>query len=317
MLKTCAAFFLAVTFSQINAQSKTTTAVPTLFLEGVISTNLNERDMAISPDGKDMYYTLLGNQNAFSAIIHLEKLSNNKWSAPTVASFSGNFNDLEPAFSPDGKKLFFSSNRPTSGNKAKDYDIWVTENINGNWSEPENLGPNINTKANEFYPSVAATGNLYFTAEYDKGLGKEDIYVSLWVNGSFTESSALDSAINSDFWEFNAFVSPDESFIIFTSYGRKDDIGGGDLYLSTRNAKDQWQPAQNLGLINSTKLDYCPFVTADQKTLYFTSKRHNLPSSYAEDVTFEELVRAYNGASNGSDDIYEINFEKLLESSKK
>jgi Tol biopolymer transport system component len=317
MLKTCVAFFLSVTFSQINAQSKTTTDLPTLFLEGVISTNLNERDMAISPDGQDMYYTLLGNQNVFSTIIHREKLSNNKWSAPTVASFSGNYGDLEPAFSPDGKKLFFSSNRPITGNEPKDYDIWVTENINGNWSEPKNLGVNINTKANEFYPSVAANGNLYFTAEYDKGPGKEDIYVSRWINGSFTKSAALDSAINSDFWEFNAFVSPDETFIIFTSYGRKDDMGGGDLYLSVKDAKNQWQPAQNLVLINSTKLDYCPFVTADQKTLYFTSKRHNLPSSYAKDVTFEELVRAYNGASNGSDDIYETNFERLLESSKK
>ncbi len=317
MLKSCITFLLTISVLNLNAQSITATDVPSLFLEGVVSTNLNERDMAISSDGKNMYYTLLGYQNVFSVIVHREKLSNNEWSAPAVATFSGKFGDLEPTFSPDGKKLFFSSNRPITGNKVKDYDIWVTENINGKWSEPRNLGKNVNTTADEFYPSVATNGNLYFTAEYDKGHGKEDIYLSRWIDGAFTESAALDSAINSDFWEFNAFVSPDETFIVFTSYGRQDEKGGGDLYISTKNAKGQWQPAQNLALINSTKLDYCPFVTADKKTLYFTSKRHSLPSSYTEPVTFEALLRAYNGASNGSDDIYVINFEQYLKSPKR
>lgn len=90
-----------------------------------------------------------------------------------------------------------------------------------------------------------ATGNLYFTAEYTKGVGKEDIYVSRWINGSFTESIALDPAVNSAAWEFNAFVTADERFILFTSYWRKDDTGGGDLYICTKNDDGHWLPAKN------------------------------------------------------------------------
>ena len=103
---------------------------PAVFMENIVSTNLNERDMAISPDGSEMFFTIQSNQHAVSTIIRLKKLSNNKWSNPEVASFSGKYSDLEPAYSPDGKKLYFSSNRPVAGNDPKDYDIWYVEKIN-------------------------------------------------------------------------------------------------------------------------------------------------------------------------------------------
>ena len=181
----------------------------------------------------------------------------------------------------------------------------------------EPLPNTINTKANEFYPSVAANGNLYFTGEYEEGIGKEDIYVSYWKNGDFSKRKVLDTAINSVFWEFNAFIAPDESFIIFSSYGRKDDMGGGDLYISTKDSAGDWQPAQNLAAINSARLDYCPFVTKDKKTLYFTSQRHSIPSSNAKAVSYEELVRMYNGTANGTDDIFFVDFAALIRSLKK
>lgn len=289
---------------------------PGLFLEGTVSTNLNERDMAISPDGTEMYYTLQANQNAFSTIVHRRRVNGLNWSAPEVASFSGAFGDLEPAFSRDGQKLFFSSNRPLSGDKTKDYDIWFVEKVNGLWSNPVNLGKPVNTDANEFYPSVATNGNLYFTAEYTTGIGKEDIYVCRWTNGTFGKSEPLDTAVNSKRWEFNAYVSPDESYILFTSYGRKDDSGGGDLYISLKDATGKWKPAENLKAINSSKIDYCPFVSVDQKILYFTSGRHELPSTYSRPVTYNELIERYNSAANGSENIYWMDFDRLLRSLK-
>ncbi len=305
MIRLCSTllFFLAM---------RTSYAQPALFLEGLVSTHLNERDLAISPDGQEMYYTIQANQNAFSTIIRLTKRTDNTWSPPQVAPFSGRFSDLEPAFSPDGKKLFFASNRPLTGDKTKDYDIWVMEKNNGNWSTPKNLGPLVNTEGNEFYPSVAASGNLYFTAEYAKGVGKEDIFVSPCINGMYTESIALDTAVNSSLWEFNAFVSADETYIIFTSYGRKDDRGGGDLYMSVKSADGKWLPAKNLTIINSTKLDYCPFVKGDD--LFFTSGRDTAPSFYKSPVNYEALVKTYNSARNGSENIYRINFASVAES---
>lgn len=285
---------------------------PKLFLPGLISTNLNERDMTISADGNEMYYTLLSNQNIFSTILYRKKLSSGNWSPPEVASFSGRYRDLEPSLSPDGSKLFFSSDRPAPGKEGNDYDIWVVEKLNGKWSDPKNLGAPVNTEANEFYPSFTLNGNLYFTAAYDKGIGKEDIFVSHWANGSFSESIALDSAVNSATWEFNAYVSPDESFILFTSYGRKDDMGGGDLYISIKGQSDTWQPARNLKEVNSSKLDYCPFVSADKKTLFLTSQRHNIPGVRDKQVSYGELVKIYTGSGNGSDDIYVVDFQSVL-----
>jgi Tol biopolymer transport system component len=294
-----------VLHSQVFAQKDAT------LLRDVASPH-NERDMAISPDGSDMFYTWQGYQNTFSIILHRRKLANQKWSEPEVASFSGKYHDLEPAFSYDGKKLFFSSNRPVEGDQPKDYDIWVIERVNGSWSNPVNLGAPVNTSANEFYPSVSRSGNLYYTAEYANGIGKEDIFVSKFINGNYTPAVPLDTAVNSPTWEFNAFVSPDESFILFTSYGRKDDAGGGDLYISLKNAQGNWMPSQNLKAINSNRLDYCPFVSFDRKTLYFTSGRFDLPKSFLKTISYAELQKISTSPLNGCENIYTVDFELLL-----
>jgi Tol biopolymer transport system component len=278
---------------------------PALFMDDKFNSNLQERDMAISPDGKEMYYTLQSGQGIFSTILMRTLKSNGTWSEPSVASFSGMFSDLEPAFSHDGQKLFFCSNRPLSGDKKKDYDIWVMERNGSSWGAPKNLGPFINTSADEFYPSISTSGNLYFTAEYQgKGPGREDIYVSRWTDGNYQAPLPLDTMVNSKSYEFNAFVSPDEKFVLFTSYGRKDDTGGGDLYISEKDASGNWKKARNLKQLNSPRLDYCPYVSPDGKTLYFTSNRHSVQNAYSKPVTLVELQKTYRGALNGSDNVY-------------
>jgi Tol biopolymer transport system component len=285
-------------------------STPELYLGGKFNTPMHERDMAFSPDGKQMYYTIQSGQGFFSTIVVRTKVSGSKWSEPVVASFSGMFSDLEPAFSQDGKKHFFCSNRPLSGDKKKDFDIWVTERNGSSWSAPKNLGPAINTEADEYYPSIANNGSIYFTAQYEgKGVGREDIYVSKWTNGEYGPAMALDTAVNSKSYEFNAFIAPDESFIIFTSYGRKDDTGGGDLYMSRKDAGGNWTKSKNLTQINSPRLDYCPYVSGDMKTLYFTSNRHMMAGSYAKAVTYSDLKKMYQGVLNGADNIYWVRFD--------
>jgi Tol biopolymer transport system component len=300
-------FLLIVGATTCMAQAP---SAPELYLGDNFNTPMHERDMALSPDGKEMYYTIQSGQGFFSTIVVCTKVSGNKWSEPVVASFSGMFSDLEPAFSQDGKKLFFCSNRPLSGDKKKDFDIWVMERNGSSWSAPKNLGPVINTEADEYYPSIASNGNIYFTAQYEgKGVGREDIYVSKWVNGEYGPVTALDTAVNSKSYEFNAFVAPDESFIIFTSYGRKDDSGGGDLYMSGKDAGGNWTKSKNLTQLNSPRLDYCPYVSADMKTLYFTSNRHMMAGSYAKAVAYSDLKKMYQGVLNGADNIYWVRFD--------
>jgi len=289
--------------------------VPSLYLRDVVSTQYDERDMAISPDGMEMFYTLQGNKFSFSVILRCTKRPDGTWTKPEVAPFSGKYQDLEPVFTADGKKLFFSSKRPITGTDPKDADIWMVEKVNGKWSEPVNLGGPVNTEADEYYPSVASNGNLYLTAEYKNGVGKEDIFVCRWENGKYLAAVPLDTAVNSKFWEFNAYVSPDEQYILFTSYGRKD-TGGGDLYISTKNKNGKWEPAKNIALINTAALDYCPFLSFDKKVLYYTSGAHQTPKYFEMPLTYDRVVKMLNDPMNGRENVYWVSFAKVLESLK-
>jgi Tol biopolymer transport system component len=284
-----------------------------LFADGIISTSANERDFALSPDGNEMFYTLQAPRaGMFQTILHRVKNAKGVWSKPAVAPFAGNFTDLEPAFSPDGRKLFFCSNRPLSGERPKDFDIWVVEKTVGKWGEPKNIGRPVNTELDEFYPSVAGNGNLYFTAAYKSGVGREDIFVSKFQEGTYQPPVPLGPGVNSTTYEFNAYVSPQEEFIIFTSYGREDDSGGGDLYISLKDENGQWKTAINLKELNSSKMDYCPFVSADKKILFFTSERNNVPAAYKERTNYRQLNKYFTGTLNGSGNIYWVDFELLL-----
>lgn len=283
-----------------------------LFADGILSTSLNERDFAISPDGKEIYFTVSTPKSTFQTIVFCRQVKVGEWTKPEVASFAGAFSDLEPAFSADGQTLYFASNRPLSGTTTKDFDIWKVQRGPTGWGDAENLGSPVNTDSDEFYPSVARNGNLYYTATYKTGPGREDIYVSAYAPSGYQVPTPLDTAVNSRYYEFNAFVDPDERYILFTSYGRKDDAGGGDLYMSVKNANGQWQPAKNVKHVNSKQLDYCPYVSPDGKTLFITSDRHDLPTHFVNrKADYASLERIWASALNGSGNIYWIDFKEL------
>ena len=251
-------------------QEVPTSLAPRPFAPYLLSASDNERDFAIAPDGKSIYYTIQYSANR--SIIVYSEYANNQWTLPRKASFSGVYADLEPAFSLDGLRLYFSSNRSVGGNQ-KDFDIWYVERVDGGpWSEPALAGGGKNSAENEFYPSLTRTGNLYFTATRAGGKGGEDIWVSRFENGRFLTPQVLPDAINSIHGEYNAFIDPDEQFIYFSSDGRADEVGGGDLYISRKDTTGNWMPARRLNF-NTEKLDYCPYVSPDGAYLFFTSER--------------------------------------------
>lgn len=284
-----------------------------LFGEGFISTHLNERDFAISPDGKELYYTISTPSSTLQTIVFCKQIKPGEWTAPEVVSFAGSFSDLEPAFSADGQTLYFASNRPTTGTAPKDFDIWKVTRTASGWGEPVNLGSPVNTDSDEFYPSVAKSGNLYYTATYKEGPGREDIYVATWKDNAYMAPQALDTTVNTKYYEFNAFVDPNEQYILFTSYGRKDDMGGGDLYISIKDAQGKWKAAKHLTSLNSRQLDYCPYVSPDGKSLFVTSNRHALPTLMKETkASYKTIQNTWMAPLNGSGNIYWIDFAALL-----
>lgn len=284
-----------------------------MLAKGIISTRYNERDIAISPTADHLLYSMQDSKSGYSIIVECRKVSDT-WTLPEVVSFSGNYSDLEPFFSPDGKKLYFVSNRPKEKNgKAADYNIWYVTKSEQGWSSPANMGDSVNSDKDEFYPSVSSNGNLYFTANLGYGAGNEDIYVSRFQHGVYRKPVALDTAINSGTYEFNAFVSPDETFILFSSYGRADDMGGGDLYISRKDSTGNWMKAHNLGpRINSKSIDYCPFVSRDNKIFFFTSERTNPNNFYNKQLKASAFKDLLDSALNGQGNIYFTGYAEML-----
>ncbi|CAM1367455.1 TolB family protein [Tenacibaculum xiamenense] len=280
-----------------------------LFLPELFRDFGHVRDLSISNDGTEIYFTAQGYLKEYSYIVSSKKIKGN-WEVLEIVSFSGQkgIRDLEPFLSPDGKKLFFASNRKVDGTGAKkDMDIWYVERseLLEEWSSPIWLGEIINTDKNEFYPSVSKKGNLFFTTEREDSKGKEDIYISKIVNGKYTKPESLSEAVNSENFEYNAFVSPDEDCIIFTSYGRKDDLGRGDMYVSKKNDLGIWMPAQHMGnYINTKREEYCPFVDYKNKMLYFTSVRTETIDVLEPKKNLKGMLKKIEVLPNGLSRIY-------------
>jgi len=297
----------SLSFSQSN---------PEPFLAELTTEFPNVRDLAISPNGNEVMFTAQSVMGNLSTIITSKKVNNNNWTTPAIVSFSGQFFDLEPFYSSDGLKVYFVSTRPLSNDalEPKDFDIWFVERISldSNWSEAKNMGPPINTKHGEFYPSITNNGNFYFTRDNPEFKTKDDIYVSIFKNDAYQTPKKLGNAINTEGYEYNAFISPDESYLLFGSYNRKDGFGSGDLYISFKT-EDQWTVAKNLGdIINSDKMDYCPFVDTKTNTLYFTSKRDNTKVQQEKPLTTEEFITELNKVDNGSSSLYRVFIDELF-----
>lgn len=273
-----------------------------------VSTDLNKfqnvRDFFISTNEDEAYFTIQSPNQELSKIVCVR---NKKWDNPILLPFCDNYSYLEPFLSNDGKKLYFASDRPKAemDTLKSDFDIWYVErkDMKSIWSKPINIGSQVNSENNEFYPTLADNNNLYFTMEANSGMGKDDIYYCKWNGTSYSKPILLNENINSEGYEFNAFISKDENMLIYSKYNSKDGFGSGDLYVSRKNEKGEWKTAENIGnKINSKFMDYSPFYHVKSSTLYFTSKRSNLtPKTFKKLEHFQEYI---SSGENGLSKIY-------------
>lgn len=271
---------------------------------------LSCRDFTISSNEKEAYFTIQNLNETKGAIVKAEKVKD-EWKNFEIVSFSGKHRDIEPFLTPDNLRLYFSSNRPKNNTTEEgDYDIWFVErtSINSAWSKPKNVGSPINTKYNEFYPSLSKNGNLYYTSDQFTAISKDDILLSKWNGTTYEQPIQLNENINSKGYEFNAFISPDEDFILYTVYGAKDGLGSGDLYISFKDENGEFLKRKNLGnQINSSRMEYSPFYDKVSENLYFTSKRDETKNKKATNLSeFNELAKSY---INGLSRIYKIKID--------
>ncbi len=251
-------------------------AAPQLFAPGIVGTGMHTRDFAMTPDGREIYFCVILGQYKLSHIIGC-RFENGRWGAPFVVPGldQPEYHYIEPHISPDGKKFFFASNRPAPGKEfsERDEDIWVMERRGDGWGEPRNLGEPVSSAAPEFFPSLTRDGTLYFTRREPSGV--EHIFRSRLQDGRYREPEKLPAQVNSGQTRFNAFVAPDEGWIIVPTFGRKDSLGATDYYISFRSSEDAWSEAVNMGAALNSRggSEYSASLSPDGRYLFFMSSR--------------------------------------------
>jgi len=233
---------------------------PEIFAPGIVSTGMSESAIAVSPDGREIFYTVhAGN----SETIVTTRLENGCWTAPEVAPFSGKYLDGFPAMHPDGSKLYFHSYRPLDKGSqiAAVVNIWFVQKKGTQWGTPQPVGPPINGNGFVCCPSVTRSGTLYYSKK--TGDGGEKIFRSRFVKGKYMTPEELPQQINREKAQFHAVISPDESFLILPR----------EKYLvSFRDARDQWSDLIPLSdAVNKLKSGWCPSMSSDARYFFFAA----------------------------------------------
>jgi Tol biopolymer transport system component len=220
---------------------------------------------AFSPDLKEVYWSVFPRTAEFSTktqIILYSKLEKGKWTAPKLASFSGQYFDGGPVFSADGKKLYFYSRRPLAENSLKETDgeIWVVEKTGKTWSHPRHLPIPMN--GDKLFFSLDEQGSIYYTSGHGPkgvGSGTVDIFSSQFSKGKYSTIEKLPGSINSDrYIESDALISPDGRYLY-------------DLYVSFRTG-EQWSDPVNLGKEINQGYSRFPGLSPDGKYLFFVRR---------------------------------------------
>ena len=280
---------------------------PVLFAPGIVSTGLYERDLAATPDGGEIYFTVVLGNYTYAAIVGT-RLVDGAWTEPEVMPFAADprVKSIEPFITPDGQRFLFASNRPhePGGTVREDQDIWVMDREGEGWGEPRPLPAPINSDAAEYFPSVTRDGTVYFTRE---GEGVENgIYRSRLVDGAYAEPEFLPPEVNAGQARFNAMVAPDESYVIVPIYGREDSRGATDYYVSFRDTTDVWTGPINLGDRVNTDggLEYAASVTPDGKYFFFMAARAGTEADDPASLTLDWMRRRNGEPTNGYPNVY-------------
>jgi len=192
--------------------------------------------------------------------------------APVNLGDSINTKDLEyfPSFTIDGSKMIFTRR------VASDEDFYESDFIDGKWSIAKPLGGKVNTNLNEGAQNISQDGQLLiFTGcNYPEGQGSCDLYFSIRTNNGWSEPQNLGPIVNTDFWESSPSLSPDKRDLYFAS-SMPGGFGGRDIWVTHRLPTGKWSRPENLGeAVNTSGDESCPFMHADNETLYFNSNGH-------------------------------------------
>ena len=284
--------------------------VPQVFAPGVVSGPSNDADAAFLPDDKTVLFARDG------AILESTKLGGD-WSAPHVASFSGEWMDAQPTMAPDGSFLVFVSNRPINPGDAKrpGGNLWRVDRHGADWGEPVHLPASVNRGPSIWGPSIAGDGSLYFM---DRAVA--DGPFKLWraqARGGDDLAAVPVSFGDATTQDVDPAVAPDESFIVFSSKHPAD--AHERLFIALRDGAGWGRPVDLGDAVNGANDNDSneSRLAPDGRTLYFTSDRQSRiawPRTRAQAEADLARIAAWD---NGNQNIWSVSLAPWIAAAKK
>ena len=201
-----------------------------------LTTKFYDGPLSFSKDGNTIYFTrtnlrrgkpIKAKDGLVKLKIYAATKKDNKWDNIFELPFNNaEYDCAHPSVSNDGRRLYFSSNRPGGFGGM---DLYVSTLINGKWSDPVNLGPKVNTDKNEIFPFIHADGKVYFASNGHKGVGNLDIFSTMKTDTGWLKPLNLPEPINSRSDDFGLIVSADKKSGYFSS-NRASGKGDDDIF---------------------------------------------------------------------------------------
>jgi len=263
---------------------------PQIFAPGIVSTDAHEFSCSFTPDGKEFYFSRSESLQS-PTLIMVSKCVDGVWSPPAPAAFNdasgtrpGGGMSFEPVVTPDGRRLYFSSDRPVPGQPEPQgmpmLNIWYVEREGDRWSEPKCPGAPFNPMKTMII-SMTRTGTIY-TGDISAGMANNRIAVTRLKDRAYQPLEVLGASINVGPINNYPHVAPDESYLIFN---RREKPGGpGGLFVSFRAPDGTWGESR---LIDLGPLDAgLGMVSPDGKYLFFTAGERRKGDIYWVEATF-------------------------------
>ncbi|HWU75378.1 MAG TPA: hypothetical protein VN043_02650 [Rhodanobacter sp.] len=287
---------------------------------GVISTGLQETSVALTPDGHTLYFMRSDLTEADDTIM-VSQRADGHWSTPRVAAFSGQWHDSEPTLTPDGKRLYFVSNRPPqsgaaavtatmNGQRFPGTNLWYVERQGGGeWGAPAHVDGALNDGAMIYNPSVAANGDVYFSAHRADSGKAYQIYVARDHGHAAPERLPLGELAHN---RMDPAIDPLGRFLLYAG-NEGDALGSADIYIVFRQPDGGWgKPVHLGGEVNSRVLENAPSLGPAFGELFVSSARRDevhFPKQRDDAATLQQRLQS---PLNGSRNLWRFDISAVL-----
>ena len=252
--------------------------LPKIFGPETISTG-NVYRGTFTPDDETFYYFKKITEGQEDFRIFRSELVSGNWSTPEQVNLGGDYSDLYPTISPDGKRIVFSSYRPVPGDTSSstNANLWYADQKEGGWAEPVFMEEASTLEHYDAKPFFGRDGALYFETTTPDWRTTRSL-ITRW-DGEVYRTPVVFETVEqwrdwrSDLYVWGGVPGPDESFIVLDISERDANTGhalSSDQWVSFRHGEDSWTEPKRLGSgLNSDGYDTFTFFSADGGTLFF------------------------------------------------